>query len=142
MAEIDNRAFNYMKEGSPDEVAGGAIAFDSEHQTMATSKFEDEMNPSEQEMFLSQNAQMFKNAYDTDPNVNSDKLSYKSYLENLRPYLIISRADVYDSVVETDGESADPYLLVAKSISEHSRSHYGDVNRLIDMALGKGYDLY
>ena len=31
MAEIDDKAFSFMQEASPDYVAGGALGFDSEY---------------------------------------------------------------------------------------------------------------
>ena len=97
MAEIDDQAFSFMKEASPDYIAGGALNFDSEYQTKATSKFDTDMSPDEQESFLRENAQIFKNLYDTDPNVDRKKLSYKSYLENVDPKLLSMRAEEYDS---------------------------------------------
>jgi hypothetical protein len=144
MAEIDSKAFDYMNEGDPDYVAGGALAFSSKYQTKATSKFDTEMTPDEQESFLKENAQIFKNLYDTDPNVDRKKLSYKSYLENVDPKLLSMRAEEYDMKMDSDDPNPEisPDVLNSKKIWEHADKHYGDISKLRDMALGKGYKLY
>lgn len=152
MAEIDDQAFSFMQEASPDYIAGGALNFESEYQTKATSKFDTEMNPDEQEDFLRKNAQIFKDLYDTDPNVDRKKLSYKSYLENVNPELLSMRAEDYDRKVDASSDyfaqhkgldSEDLYMLHSKKIWEHADQHYGDINRLRNMALGKeGYELF
>ena len=145
MAEIDDQAFSFMKEASPDYIAGGALTFDSKYQTKATSKFDTEMSPDEQEAFLRENAQIFKNLYDTDPNVDRKKLSYKSYLENIDPRLLSMRAEEYDMKMDSDDPNPEisPDVLNSKKIWEHADKHYGDINRLRNMALGKeGYELF
>ena len=145
MAEIDDQVFSFMKEASPDYIAGGALNFDSKYQTKATSEFDTEMSPDEQEGFLRENAQIFKNLYETDPNVDRKKLSYKSYLENLSPELLSMRAEEYDIKMDSDDPNPEisPDVLNSKKIWEHADKHYGDINRLRDMALGKeGYELF
>ena len=145
MAEIDDQAFSFMKEASPDYIAGGALNFDSQYQTKATSKFDTDMSPDEQESYLRENAQIFKNLYDTDPNVDRKKLSYKSYLENVDPKLLSMRAEEYDRKMDSGGADPEisPDVLNSKKIWEHADKHYGDINKLRNMALGKeGYELF
>ena len=134
MANIDNQAFNAMKLGDPDKyITGGAMEY---------SEYEMDMTPKQQESYLKKNASIFKKLYDTDPLVNREKLSYKSYLENLDSKLIRMRADDHRKEIQGSTEKADPYLIAARDIDRLSRQHYGDIDRLKDMALGKGHPLY
>ena len=134
MANIDDQAFNAMKLGDPDKyITGGAMEY---------SEYEMDMTPKQQEAYLKKNASIFKKLYDTDPLVNREKLSYKSYLENLDSRMVRMRADDHRKEIQGSTEKADPYLIAARDIDRLSRQHYGDIDRLKDMALGKGHPLY
>ena len=135
MANIDEQAFNAIKKGDPDKyITGGAMKY---------SNFEMDMSPQEQDLFLKKNAELFKRLYDTDPNVDRKKLPYKSYLENLDTKLIRMRSDDYDNQpLDEGGEPEQSLYQAARDVATHSERHYGDIDRLRNMALGKGYPLY
>ena len=129
MAEIaDNKAFDYMQEADPDKyITGGAM----EH-----SEYEMDMSPEEQEEFLRLNTHFFNKLYETDPLVDKEKLSFKSYLENLDPELIKMRADDIDQQPVGEDGQPGPHFVVSKGIDRLSRKHYGDIDRLRNMVLG------
>ena len=136
MAEIDDRAFSALRKGAPDKRIfdeGGAIEY---------SEYEMDMTSRQQEKYLEKNARLFKRLYDTDPNVDRKKLPYKSYLENLDVELIRMRADDYDKQTVGKDDLPSPHYVAARDVDRLSRRHYGDIDRLRNMALGKGYPLY
>ena len=129
MAGEDNYAFNEMMNVDPDKyITGGAM----EH-----SEYEMDMSPKQQEDFLRKNAELFMELYESDPNIERRKISFSSYLENLDPKLISMRADDYDNEPVDDTGFPDRYIMISKGIDNLSKKHYGDVDRLRNMVLGK-----
>ena len=130
MANIDEKAFNQMNQADPDwDITGGAVDY---------SKFEMDMSPKEQEAFLRDNAELFRSLYNTDPNVDPRKLSYKSYLENLDPKLILLRAREYEENVRKKAP-LNPDIITSGQIASQAEQHWGGetgVTALRDMVLG------
>ena len=128
MAEIDDKAFDYMNAGDPDKYITGG--------TMEHSECEMDMSPEQQEEFLRENASLFRNLYNTDPLVNREKLPYSSYLENFDPELISLRAQEYD---ESRGPRS-PEVITSKAIWDQAGKHGGGkqgIESIRDMVLGK-----
>ena len=134
---IDSEAFENMQAADPDYVAGGSIMFKSPFQTLATSDYDDKMTPEEQGEFERMNMKVFHKLYQTDPNLKNANLNYMNYLKNLDPELIEMRATEFDDITEGDANAEVPVELeTAKAISVLAQKHYGDIDRLRNMALG------
>ena len=126
MAEIDDRAFNYMDMGDPDKYISGG--------TMEHSEYDMDMSPAQQEEFLRENAGLFMNLYNTDPLVDREKLPYASYLKNFSPELLAMRAEEYDM----KKAPRNPEIIASKQIWDQASKHGGGkkgIEAIRDMVL-------
>ena len=89
MARTDEYAFNSMNAGDPDmDVAtGGAITY---------SEFEMDMTPKQQEKYRKTLMNTLDTAYRSDP--NKGRLGFSDWLDNLRPDLVMERANKWEEV--------------------------------------------
>jgi len=115
MAEIDSKAFNYMREGSPDNnITGGAIEY---------SQYEMDMTPVQQKDFEKETLTLFKNLYNVDPLVNREKLPYKSWLKTLNSERIEELSKEYEDVKAP----RNPETIIAKDLMKQASKHWGGV---------------
>ena len=115
MAEIDSKAFNYMREGSPDNnITGGAIEY---------SQYEMDMTPVQQKNFEKETLTLFKNLYNVDPLVNRKKLPYKSWLKVLSSERIEQLSKEYEDVKAPRNSEA----IIANDLIKQVSKHWGGV---------------
>ena len=144
MAEIDDRAFDSMQEGSPDYVAGGAMMFDSPWQMKATSDYDDKYTPAQRGKFDESVGALFKTMYESDTNLEGkrDKIDIQSYIKDLDLNVIKERSLAMEKINRdpdqqsfsrlSTGEQGDIYW--SKRVSEMADKHYGDISRIKDIA--------
>ena len=89
MARTDDYAFNAMNAGDPDmdAITGGAITY---------SEFEMDMAPKQQEKYRKTLMNTLDTAYRSDP--NKGRLGFSDWLDNLRPDLVLERANKWEEV--------------------------------------------
>lgn len=115
MAGIDDRAFKYMKEGSPDNnITGGAIEY---------SQYEMDMTPAQQKDFETETLSLFKNLYNVDPLVDRKKLPYKSWLKALSSERIEELSKEYEDVKAP----RSPEAIISKDLLKQASKHWGGV---------------
>ena len=127
MAEIDDRAFEYMKKGDPDsDITGGAIDY---------SEYEMDMSPEEQESFLRTNTELFSNLYNADPLVDKENLPFANWLKELNPEYVMELTNEYSE----KEAPRDSRVLIAKFLMKQADKHWGGkhgFNKIREMALG------
>ena len=115
MAEIDDKAFKYMREGSPDNnITGGAIEY---------SQYEMDMTPAQQKDFATETLSLFKNLYNVDPLVDQKKLPYKSWLKTLSSERIKELSKEYEDVTAP----RNPEAIIANDLIKQASKHWGGV---------------
>tara|TARA_R100001594_G_scaffold11660_2_gene26119 strand:+ start:2220 stop:2672 length:453 start_codon:yes stop_codon:yes gene_type:complete len=88
MAEYDDVAFGAMNEADPDKnITGGSIVY---------SEFEMDMSPKEQNKYRKTIMNTLDVAYRNDP--NKGKLGFSDWLDNLRPDLVMERANKWEEI--------------------------------------------
>ena len=129
MAEIDDRAFDFMQKGDPDKyITGGAV----EH-----SKYEMDMSPEEQENFLRQNTQLFERLYNVDPLADKEKLPFANWLKVLNPEYIKILSEDYDH--PKTNTPREPKVILSKDIMKQAEKHWGGIEgikKIKNLALG------
>ena len=136
----DREAFTAMKKGAPDEVAGGAIMFESPWQTKATSEYDEEYTPARKKEFEESVMDVYKGMYASDPTVGDrDKITLKRYKANLDLDLIKERKLDYDLFSSKPGfnefDEKNTSEWWANKFYNLADKHYGDINRLKEMAI-------
>ena len=134
MAEIDNKAFDYMNEGDPDQsITGGAIEY---------SEYEMDMTPSQQKGYEKDLMNALSINYRSDP--DKGKLDFHSWLKELRPDLIMERARKWEELRE-DTRGVEGYRERMDALdSQEARSieDAGILQRLINKHTGRLEDVY
>ena len=113
MAEIDNRAFESMKESAPEKnFTGGAIEY---------SEYEMDMTPMQQRLFKKETADLFRNLYNADPLVDQKKLPYRAWLQALSTERIKGLTEEYE-----DREAPrSPETIIANDLMKQASKHWG-----------------
>ena len=129
MAEIDDRAFEYMQKGDPDQtISGGAIDY---------SEYEMDMSPEQQEEFMRENTSLFHDLYNNDPLVDKEKLPFGAWLGALNPERIRLLSEDYS---DPDSKAPrEPHIILAKNIMQQADKHWGGeegFDKIRNMALG------
>jgi len=124
----DNEAFNNMQQADPDQnITGGAINY---------SQYSMDLNPKEQKVTANRAELLLKKAYELDPNVNKEKVSFRNYLDWLNPELMKLRSeDAVSALPKGKGRFSDRWQELYYYIGDQADGmHGGDFQEMIDIA--------
>ena len=124
----DNEAFNNMQQADPDQnITGGAINY---------SQYSMDLNPKEQKVTANRAELLLKKAYELDPNVNKEKVSFRNYLDWLNPELMKLRSeDAVSALPKGKGRFSDKWQELYYYIGDQADGmHGGDFQEMIDIA--------
>ena len=134
MAEKDNKAFDYMNEGDPDQsITGGAIKY---------SEYEMDMSTSQQKGYEKDLMNALSMNYRSDP--HKGKLDFDSWLKELRPDLVMERARKWEELRE-DTKGVEGYRERMDALDpQEARSieDAGILQRLLNKHTGRLEDAY
>ena len=124
----DNEAFNNMQQADPDQtITGGAINY---------SQYSMDLNPKEQKVTANRAELLLKKAYELDPNVDKEKVSFRNYLDWLNPELMKLRSeDAVSALPKGKGRFSDRWQELYYYIGDQADGmHGGDFQEMIDIA--------
>ena len=128
MMDQDNHAFNNMQQVSPDQaIDGGAINY---------SAYSMDLAPNEQKMAAGVDEKLLNEAYELDPNVDKEKVSFRNYLDWLNPELLKLRSeDATSGIPKGKGKFSDNWQMLYYYIGDQADGmHGGDYQEMIDTA--------
>jgi len=124
----DNEAFDDMQQADPDQnITGGAINY---------SPYSMDLNPKEQKVTANRAELLLKKAYELDPNVDKEKVSFRNYLDWLNPELMKLRSeDAVSALPKGKGRFSDRWQELYYYIGDQAGGmHGGDFQEMIDIA--------